>query len=195
LRRVRCARSASQPYHEATADVDTAAVRIIIGKYDDPEAESPALVAADPLVSLGGILQIGFSGPLIASLGAESERIDEPGFEGPFPDKVEFDPDRHRRHVGDDADAALDVLLADLMTQAAANLECTSGNLLGVTLCAVINPILNLTASVTTLLSPALQLLDVVVNELLQALGISLASADVSIEWLRVDQPYIFRAE
>ncbi len=195
LRQVRCARSGGLAYHEATADVQTAVARIALGKYDNPAAANPNIVAPDPLVALPGVLRIGFAQPVIAGVGSQAEAIANPPFQGPFPPKVAFDTADHQRHVGDDAGAVLGGVGSGLVGGASSSLSCTASGLVGVALCPVINLVLPNVGSVSTLLAPALTLLDSVLADLLRLSGASLGAADVSLESLKVEQPYVFRVE
>lgn len=184
LERVRCIRG-DQPQHEAVVKATTGAAKIALGRYNNPALPNPTIVTPNPLLSVPVLLGIGFTGPVIVSSSTSNDTLD---FEGPFPDKVPFDPDQHTQRVGDSAGPALDGLTGDLLSQLGGKLQFT-GVLGGVLNALGAGALLGL---LDDLLAPLLQLLDLIIGTQLELLGISLGGADVSVKSLTIEQPAIF---
>jgi uncharacterized membrane protein len=151
------------------------AARIAVGRFDDISKSKPEIEPSE-VVKLPGLVSITAYADL--ELGESAESSGELTFESPFPNTQKTDNN------------ALGASVSTLLSGLASKLELGFGSELGPALNLVLMPILNLLGLgssqglldlVAGLLTPVLQALDPLLSGLLDALGISLAGADISV--------------
>ncbi|WP_442499183.1 pilus assembly protein TadG-related protein [Methylobacter sp. sgz302048] len=154
------------------------ALRIGVGRFDDMSKLNPEIVPSD-VVNLLGLNLIVITARADLGLGQSTEDTGELIFDPPFPADPQY-TDNNRLGT------AVSTLLRDL----ASNLEIEFDGGLGFLLNLLLTPvlqILGLSSSqglldlVANLLTPVLQALDPLLSGLLNALGISVAGADITV--------------
>ncbi len=193
-----------QPFHSVTVDVSTDLATVGMGEFDDLAAANPQPVAAPPLVNTSlniltlppiGLRVDATAGPIDA--GTSQDR--ELQFQGPFVPKIQQPSPDNTKRVGTPMGDALNTALADLA--ASLNLNVTL-NLPAVGV--LVKPLLDTVAgllrsevppALVGAINPILSTLDdVLMNPLLDILGLDLGAADVTVESVRISQPDPFGA-
>ena len=198
LSELTCA-SPAQPFHTATVDVGTDIATLGLGVFDNINSPNPQPITGPPLVDTSlsiltlppiGLRVDATAGPIDVGTAADQVLV----FQGPFvPQIPEPSPDNTRR-VGTPPGQALDTALEDLNDSL--DLEVTLDlPAVGILLQGLLNTVSSLLMSqvapaLAAVISPILSVLDnVLLNPLLDILGLDIGSADVTVESVRISQP------
>ncbi|HUP91008.1 MAG TPA: hypothetical protein VM074_02080 [Solimonas sp.] len=184
LTQVRCAWS-GLPHHEVTVDVESALASVALGSFDDLGNAVPQLVAPPPLLNLGA-LSIRLNDPLSEPIGEHFESVD---FSGPFVPRVsQVIEAQHVAEVGGGVSQTLDSAVNGLTLGLADNLSF--GGAMGTVFNAL--GLNQAQALVGATFNPVWKLLDAVLGNVLQLLGVQLGTATVTVESVDIHPPEVF---
>lgn len=189
LAEIHCPTSA-EPQPWARINAETTVARIGIGDFDIGDADP--IGNADDLVILEllGLDLLVVDPPIILPLGHNEEG--ELSYDGPFVPKIEAPAPEHTQTIGVDPSTILSDAVGALLSQLVPNLV---GNIpvLGAVLEPILTPVIDL---VLAILDPLLNLVGALVLEpLLELLGVSVGSAEITMKAMTVERPVIFRVE
>ncbi|MEW6169687.1 MAG: pilus assembly protein TadG-related protein [Pseudomonadota bacterium] len=189
LAEIHCPTSA-EPQSVAFINAETTVARIGIGDFDIGDADP--IGNADDLVILEllGLDLLVVDPPIILPLGHNEEG--ELSYDGPFVPKIEAPAPEHTQTIGVDPSTILSDAVGALLSQLVPNLV---GNIpvLGAVLEPILTPVIDL---VLAILDPLLNLVGALVLEpLLELLGVSVGSAEITMKAMTVERPVIFRVE
>lgn len=184
LTEVHCAYS-QRAQHEVAVEVETAVATVSVGTFSNIASANPQVVSAPALLQTG-VLGIRANQVLDHQIAAT---VDEVEFTGPFVPKVSaVVAGDHVASVGGDVSQTLDGTVSSLSSQLGQNLQYTGA--IGL-LISALGPAAEL-ALLDTLLSPVWDLLDTVLETVLDALGIQLGAATVTIQSVDINPPVVF---
>ncbi len=185
LTRITC----PSPNHpQITADVyaETSAAEIAVGGFDINDANPIANAQRKVVLSLLGLDVLVVDPAIVVPLGqADSGLL---SFDGPFmPDIDEPSPD-HTQNLNADTGTLLSGAVSSLLTQLTPNLV---GNIpvLGLVLQPLLTPVINLALAIVDPLLTAVG--NAVLQPLLDLLGVSIGSAEVTLQSAAVEQPHL----
>lgn len=186
LVRVKCP-SPNSPEMIADIYAETSVAEIALGQID---VNNPNPIDnAGPQVVLGllGIEVLKIDPPIVVPVGnAESRLL---SFYGPFVPDIDSPAPGHTQTTSVDPGDLLNGAVSSLLSQLTPNLV-SNIPLLGVLLAPLLNPVIDLVLSI---LNPVLTAVGTAVLEpLLDLLGVSIGTAEITVKSVTVDQPYLF---